>query len=384
MNYTNGLNEEYSSPLTSIETLINFIDETVSVVKQEKKEPATYKSKNIPRNISLFNKKQARTQRSNITSKKKKVKNSFYNNNYSFKNNVLEPCNENSKFNNKLNPGGINNDIFSYKFMNSNEKGELFCVNCGNIGHDRMHCNEPHISLGVVAIRYNTNIEDYEFLCVMRRNSHGYCDLIRGKYKLDDIQHIKNLLEETTLYERDMLLNKDFYTNWIFLWGENNPVLKKLTNVSKLREKFNNLKFNNSYHFKELINDIKSKWVEPEWGFPKGQRSGNEKNIDTAFREFSEETGYSTNDTICISNLIPLEEIFTGSNNEKYKQIYYICFMDFDKTHGKIDYQQDEIGNAMWLTYNNVYEKFRCYNKEKLTIVDNLYKMVQECDFVFI
>jgi 8-oxo-dGTP pyrophosphatase MutT (NUDIX family) len=33
--------------------------------------------------------------------------------------------------------------------------------------------------------------------------------------------------------------------------------------------------------------------MEPEWGFPKGRRNYNEKDIDCALREFSEETGYS-------------------------------------------------------------------------------------------
>jgi predicted NUDIX family NTP pyrophosphohydrolase len=49
-------------------------------------------------------------------------------------------------------------------------------------------------------------------------------------------------------------------------------------------EKFNTLKTNNFF-----TTELKNDYEEPEWGFPKGRRNPNEKNLKCALREFYEE-----------------------------------------------------------------------------------------------
>ena len=39
-----------------------------------------------------------------------------------------------------------------------------------------------------------------------------------------------------------------------------------------------------------------SKFIEPEWGFPKGRRNNKEKDINCAIREFYEETNFDNQD----------------------------------------------------------------------------------------
>jgi hypothetical protein len=357
---------------------------------KDEKSHKFYTGKSSSKTNTAFNRKLSR---SSIKLKKQYQNNyknnQFYTNHYSLyrKNNDYYVRNVDykqyvpfitTKFNNKLNPGGINNKEFSSQDT-FNMLANKYCINCGNYGHTRGQCSEPNISIGVVAVRFNINIKKYEYLIVMRKHSHGYCDLIRGKYDINNKEHIINLLEETTLEERNYLLNYDFDTNWVYLWGENNDILKKFKNTTSIKNKFDQLKNNN---LDILIKNITSVWVEPEWGFPKGQRDNYEKNIETAFREFCEETGYSKEQTSCISNIVPFQEIFTGSNNKIYKQLYFLSFMDYYDTQSKIQFQENELGDAKWATIEEVLQKFRYYDIEKKKIALNVDKTINNYIFV--
>ena len=46
------------------------------------------------------------------------------------------------------------------------------------------------------------------------------------------------------------------------------------------------------YNIESLINNSKTNWITPEWGFPKGRRNYMETDNSCAIREFNEETGY--------------------------------------------------------------------------------------------
>ena len=74
-----------------------------------------------------------------------------------------------------------------------------------------------------------------------------------------------------------------------------------------------------------VVFDSKTKWVEQEWGFPKGRRNYKESNINCALREFEEETGYDKQSVSIIKNLLPFEETFVGSNLKSYKHIYFFA-----------------------------------------------------------
>ena len=52
------------------------------------------------------------------------------------------------------------------------------------------------------------------------------------------------------------------------------------------------LKSSKEYNLKSLIDESKTNWKMPEWGFPKGRRNYQENDISCALREFEEETGY--------------------------------------------------------------------------------------------
>jgi 8-oxo-dGTP pyrophosphatase MutT (NUDIX family) len=62
------------------------------------------------------------------------------------------------------------------------------------------------------------------------------------------------------------------------------------------------------------------------WCFPKGRRDDGEEPIACAVREFREETSLSC--AIRIISDFQLEEIFKGSDNKIYKNLYYIALLD--------------------------------------------------------
>ena len=88
---------------------------------------------------------------------------------------------------------------------------------------------------------------------------------------------------------------------------------------------FNGFKLNGEHILlKNIVDNSKTKWSLPEWGFPKGRRNYLEDDLTCAKREFEEETGFDSKDINIIENILPFEEIFTGSNFKTYKNRYYL------------------------------------------------------------
>jgi len=131
------------------------------------------------------------------------------------------------------------------------------------------------------------------------------------------------------------------------------------------------------YNLKSLINESVTKWSETEWGFPKGRRNFQEKDLHCAMREFEEETGYNTNELTIVQNLMPYEEIFTGSNYKSYKHKYYVAFMNNDNTNEMIEDRKNyEVDKIAWYNYNDAVSVIRPYNLEKLSILEKVNKIL--------
>jgi hypothetical protein len=113
----------------------------------------------------------------------------------------------------------------------------------------------------------------------------------------------------------------DFDAVWFKLWGGNVISNQYKNEESISREKYNSLVQgilvkDEFYTLCDLIEESnKDKiWIEAEWGFPKGRRNFQETDLNCAIREFEEETGFKRDTMTLIQNVLPFEEIFTGSN----------------------------------------------------------------------
>lgn len=258
----------------------------------------------------------------------------------------------------------------------------IFCNNCGESGHAFHQCKHPITSIGTIV--YNRTDEGIKYLMICRKDSLGYVDFMRGKYPLTNRTYIEHIFSEMTNDEKKRILSSTFDELWKNLWGENIGIQyrgEERVSRDKLNELTEGINTGfDSYNLKNIIDQSEKKWIEPEWGFPKGRRNYQEKDLSCALREFEEETGYPSSSLSIVQNIIPYEEIFTGSNYKSYKHCYYLAEMK--NVEGSGDFQKSEVSKISWLSYEEALEKIRPYNLEKkevLTKINTVLKKYRIC-----
>ena len=254
----------------------------------------------------------------------------------------------------------------------------IFCNNCGNNGHLFYQCKKPITSIGILL--FTIENKTIKYLCIRRKDSLGYVDFMRGKYNIYNKHHLLNILNEMTTYEKENLLNSDFQTLWINLWGTKEDVNNEyvLSYEKFLTLKKGILLEKDNFNLESLLKQCDSKWKEPEWGFPKGRRNYREKDLETAIRETNEETGYKTSDIDLIENLYPFEEIFTGSNFKSYKHKYYLGYISYEKTIKNNNFQKNEISKMEWKNFEQTLNCIRPYNIEKKEILKKCNRFLKQ------
>lgn len=255
---------------------------------------------------------------------------------------------------------------------NNNSNNSNYCNNCGKSGHMFHNCKIPITSLGVIAFRNNNGT--FEYLMIRRKETLGYIDFMRGKYQANDREFIINMFKQMTKDEKNNILNKDFDVLWKNIWGNEGYNIKYKSEEISSKEKFNMLKHGMvlDYCLRDIVRETCCEWLEPEWGFPKGRRNYQEKDYDCAVREFCEETGYDTNMIDPIINVMPYEEIFTGSNYKSYKHRYFLMYMKPSETKETNSYQKSEVSKMEWGSLEKCLNRIRHYNLEKKDIITNV------------
>ena len=64
--------------------------------------------------------------------------------------------------------------------------------------------------------------------------------------------------------------------------------------------------------------------------------------MSCALREFEEETGISRASINIIHNVLPFEEIFTGSNYKSYKHKYFVFYIPYEESIFTENYEESE------------------------------------------
>ena len=252
----------------------------------------------------------------------------------------------------------------------SNNKTYTFCNNCGKTGHAFHQCKHPITSIGVIAFR--AGLHGKEYLMIRRKDTLGFVDFMRGKYQLHNKLYLMNIIDEMTIQEKQSLVEKEFEELWCGLWGLNVGIqYRSEERIS--REKMESLKYGVvsggcKYSLASLIAESKTRWTEPEWGYPKGRRNYKENDMSCALREFEEETGYSKKDLVIVNNIIPFEEVFTGSNYKSYKHRYYVGKIG-NGVKPEAHFQTSEVSLLEWKTYDQVMDALRPYNLEKKDVI---------------
>jgi len=263
-----------------------------------------------------------------------------------------------------------------------NIMNENYCNNCGKHGHLYHQCKMPITSIGIIVFRISNN--DLQYLMICRKDTLGYIDFMRGKYSIYNKDYIMNMMKQMTREEKIKLKTLEFDVLWKCIWG--NEVISSQYKPEEAisREKFHALRSgilikNDFYTLDTIIDESEQydSWSEPEWGFPKGRRNYQEKDYECALREFSEETGYNISHLKNIQNLLPFEEIFTGSNYKSYKHKYYLTFMKKEHTLQMNNFEQSEVSKMEWKSYDECIQFIRPYNLEKKRMITNIHRMLK-------
>lgn len=262
---------------------------------------------------------------------------------------------------------------------------ETYCNNCGKPGHIYNQCKIPITSIGIIAFRHNNISKEIEYLMIRRKDTLGYIDFMRGKYLIQNKYYLINMLKQMTMEEKESLKCGDFDKLWYNLWGNKSMLLKYKNEEYSSKEKYN-LLYNGVLIKNDLINlnqliDESNQytiWIEPEWGFPKGRRNYQEKDYDCAVREFCEETGFKQSILKNIQNILPYEEIFTGSNYKSYKHKYYLMYIHYYDSTIPSSYETSEVSKIEWKNFDNCMDSIRSYNLEKKRLISNINNCLQK------
>lgn len=255
------------------------------------------------------------------------------------------------------------------------------CNNCGKQGHLIHQCKLPVTSYGIILFRSSLN--GLQFLMLRRKDSFGYIDFIRGKYSPYNIGHIKNIIDEMSIDEKEKILSEPFDNLWKYLWGNISSLQYRNEEISS-NKKFDLIKSgiffdDNKITLKDIVEKSNTKWKETEWEFPKGRRNYQEKDLDCALREFEEETGISKSCINIIENVIPFEETFIGTNHKSYKHYYFLAYSKENICEDNLEnYQKSEVSKLEWKSINECLESIRPYSLEKKQLITNINKVLQE------
>jgi 8-oxo-dGTP pyrophosphatase MutT (NUDIX family) len=234
------------------------------------------------------------------------------------------------------------------------------------------YCKDGACSIGM------TNIVP-QVLMIQRKDSLGFMDIMRGKYKVTEPEYIRKQIRGMTKIERDKLLTMDFEDIWHQLWGSDTESSQRyahdrIISRQKLAELRAGIEGPNGavYTLADLLRQEPLVYETPEWGFPKGRRDPFETDIQCAFRELEEETSILEEELWKATNVRPFIEQFYGSNNIHYRHSYYLAqyIGERDITFNVLNQEMvREIGNLSWKSLDEALILLRPENVEKRGIL---------------
>jgi 8-oxo-dGTP pyrophosphatase MutT (NUDIX family) len=229
----------------------------------------------------------------------------------------------------------------------------------------------PITSYGIIAMRQTP---ETEYLLICRRDSLSFIEFVRGKYSSSDYLHM--LLVNMTQAEHDKIASLSFEQLWRSVWGAAADTHK--TDYENSLRKYKTLEIGS------LLKDHPAKWLEPEWGFPKGRRNVNESDLAGAIREFKEETNLRDSQFQILQNVVPLVESFRGSNQIQYCHKYYLAYAEKGIGEEPLDiaaqhnaHIKREVGCVKWLGLEEAVKCIRPENEEKRQVLFRVHKILQ-------
>jgi 8-oxo-dGTP pyrophosphatase MutT (NUDIX family) len=206
---------------------------------------------------------------------------------------------------------------------------------------------------------------------VKRKDSMAYMEFIRGKYDLGDPVYIDRLIGNMTLPEQKLIVSEEFDTLWTKLWGQGRDTHSTEYDISK--SKYYQL------DREDITTRNRSKYTEPEWGFPKGRRARGESDSVCAVREFWEETNIQPEAYTLCENL-KFTETFKGTNNVMYRHIYFVALLNDSKIVNlkqKLTFMQSkEVSEVDWKSMAECKAVIRPHYAERLELLTQVERLI--------
>lgn len=216
-------------------------------------------------------------------------------------------------------------------------------------------------SYGIICCR-NNHKNGVQLLMVKKSTTYHFCEFVAGHYRKHQDSHLKKLFNNMTYNEKMDILSMKFQNMWYRIYRENPDIVfingnKNVWASSYLRKKS---KFENTFlqdggvKLKSLIADSIN--VDTEWEFPKGRKNNNEYELETAIREFTEETGVSHNKFQILWNIQPHIITYTDFGT-KYQNTYYYATAigDWEPKYKFYSQQQiSEVASVRWINKSDL------------------------------
>lgn len=219
-------------------------------------------------------------------------------------------------------------------------------------------------SYGVLCCRASDK-NGIEILMVKRSTTYYFCEFVSGHYRKQNTQHLVNLFNNMTYNEKMDILSLKFQNLWYRIYMENPDKVffqggntESIWAASYIKKK---TKFDTSFlqdggkKLKSLISSSKN--VDTPWEYPKGRKNNKDENdINTAIREFHEETGVEPTKYNILWHINPYIETYTDFGIT-YQNIYYyaIAIGDWDPVYTFSNKSQiSEVSAIKWISLNHL------------------------------
>lgn len=298
---------------------------------------------------------------------------------------------------------------------------DIACTNCGSRRHTFKQCSVPVTSWGIILVTYGemnqpihldhvdlsdtdmketqsrvlieSNLDrmivssayhNIKFLMISRKNSVGYVEFIRGRYRPEKIDQVIYLFKQMMQTEIDKIthsltIEKGFDYLWKDFWGTKAESYHLIKDKTVSRANYDMLKVKGvegpELDLKYIVSTVKAEYDIEEWGFPKGRKKPMETEEECAVREFKEESGYSDEDFRVIKNIEPMVEEFIGTNGIRYRHVYYVAELISDKppSNDLTESQKDEIGSVQFMGFTSALECIRDYHIPRKILLEKLF-----------
>ena len=128
-----------------------------------------------------------------------------------------------------------------------------------------------------------------------------------------------------------------------------------------------------------LNSSLSCQYRHPEWGFPKGRPNHGEDPFDCASRELYEETRIHKSSYTILSDILPFEERYVGTNGIGYRNVFFVgkgnhkCIAYLDRNNTA---QTREIGYIKWFPYEIALRQFREHEESKRCVLTQVHQAI--------